>query len=167
MSYLSPAQYHNIAQELGKSYKEIRDSLLGTNTSTAINNALTIVLDAPDAVTQSVSVDPKGSIAKDLGGKFSDLSAKFTVDTATRIASAYFSDAISSMNTHVVARVNTAGTKSYSNIAAFFDGNAAYWKSDTVNHYSYFSNEFREMCGYLGVTFSADYARDNGGAYMP
>jgi hypothetical protein len=165
MSFLSPSQYHNIAQELGKAYKVVRDGLVGSSITTPVITALEIVLDATDNVSNS-TLDPLGAIAKDLGSKASDLTGKFTIDQACLISSAYFSDTVSALNNHVVNRSNTTGTKTYTNLAGFYTDNASLWTSDASTHTSYFSQEYTELVGYFGTTFSSTYTYDNDGAHL-
>ena len=167
MSVLSAKEYHDMAQQLGKAYKEIRNGLIDSNVSlTGVSGACLISFAASDASSTSSTIDPAGSIAKDTGSTYSDLSVKFTVDKATKIAADYFSTSVKTLNSHVVGRTNTvSGVQTYRNITEYLDGNAATWLNNGQS--GYFSTEFREMCGYFGVTVASGYCQANDGLLLP
>ncbi len=182
MSYITPKLYSQIAETLATSYVNVRNTLYANGgASGAYADALDIVSDVVQAtddnsdetasIVHSLTRDPMGSISSDLGATMKAFGIKFTYAESKKLAAAYFTGILKSLNTHVVARTPLPPTGNMRNINEYY---AAYdddprasaaddemslftWQTgqDTVSDSSYyFSDDFVELSSEAGVTIN-------------
>jgi len=185
MSYITAKVYYETAEALAVAYAAVRDALYDdglTDTYAKVNDIVDVIVEATDddsdastSIVHTETRDPKGSIAKDLGRVYSDLSTKFTLVNAKVLAAAYFSPALKVLNTHVVSKTALPLTGNMRTINEYY---AAYAQDprvtggldddmslfthsdggDVVSDASYyFSDDFVELSSQAGVTIAAAY----------
>lgn len=158
----------------------------------AVNITKQVVQEPDDNSDEDSSVlhdsdrDPVGSIAADIGSKFRDLAITFTEDQAKLIASSYFSNALRSLNNHVINRTPLpptvseppGGPTAMTNINQYYEayaddprafGDASEtanemglftWQADSTGDYftgGYFSDNFVEFCDQLNITINDEF----------
>jgi hypothetical protein len=164
MSFITPSKYREIANQVGLAYKTVRDSLIsgdGTNAADYAENAVKKIVEYPDDT--STDIAPIGSIANDLGAVSFDFNQKFSTTNAKSLASAYFSQIISSLNAHVIRRSAAdiydikayyAKYKSLGSAAevCFYTNGIA----NSINESYYFSEDFEELIKQLNISINTD-----------
>jgi hypothetical protein len=139
--------------------------------------------DEDTSIVHDITRDPPGSIANDLGAKFSSLATSFTEAKAKKIASSYFSTALKALNSHVLARTPLPPTASYPEggvktlnsineyYEAYNDDPRSYgaetgsemglftWQAGADDYFTggYFSDNFVELCSQLSITINDQF----------
>jgi len=175
MSYITPDTYYDIAEKLASAYARMRDSFNdGVNADTAYkyaSEAHILVVEATDDNTDGLdhgaTRDPIGSISYDLGKKVYDFGTGFTETQAQTLAAAYFTNILTSLNTHVLNRTPLPdGVTRFTGIGHYY---TTYANTDGVDEMSlftngtpgdgssYFSPDFAELSTKINVTIDSGY----------
>lgn len=133
MSFIKPRTYFRIAEKMAESYSRLRDAfndgsaltdtdsdipiddpgsaVTTLNSNDFFSNMVKHIVEETDDdsdlasnIPHDVDRDPPGSVAKDLGSKFSDFGNTFTEAEAKIAAASFFSVSLKALNTHVLAR---------------------------------------------------------------
>lgn len=165
MSFILPATYKQIADNLGQAYALVRDAIndetAGTNSYNLMQTSLDLVVDEDDSeVLVSQAQDPAGSIANDLGTTwFRAANSDFSADTAKRTAANLFAASLRRLNTHSINRTGVQNIGSYFSTYAYISGNSDYslFTNTAPNNSSYFSEDFAELSAQLNITIDSQY----------
>lgn len=166
MSFILPATYKQIADNLGQAYALIRDAIndgtVGSNSYNLLQTSLDLVVDEDDSeVLVAIATDPAGSISNDLGSTwFRTANTDFSESQAKKIAANLFSSALRRLNSHSFQRTGVSNIASYYSTYAYAsNSNADYnlFTDKTTNNSSYFTAEFAELSSQLNITIDSQY----------
>lgn len=163
MSFVLPATYKLVADNLGQAYAAIRDAIYDTNGDTVYNEmnaSLKLLVEDPDdQVYIAQATDPAGSIARDISSAwFTAGNTSFTAAQAKSYAASLLSGAFKSLNNHSVNRTGVSNIGTYYSTYAYSASRAntfnLFVEGDTG---SYFTQEFAELSAQLNVTINSQY----------
>lgn len=182
MSVILPKHYKVLAEELAKSYVEIRDAIYRGESGdvySIIHETLVdseygiaegslssdVTLDGSDPDPEATSVSaPPGSIGSDLGSFwFSFANSNFSEERAKSYAASLVGEALRRLNSHIVSRMNNVNSvASYYSSYAYGSGGDGDLDHldlfyDGSGGWDYFTTDFAELSSRIGVTISEDY----------
>jgi len=179
MSYITPKVYYQQAEAIATQYAALRADLSPINTgclnvAKAIVNATDDDSDVSAVITHSITKDPVGSVATDLGNTAMAFGIQFATETAKTVAASYFSTVLRALNSHVIKRTPLpTGVTSIRTIGQYYEAYetdpAVAPENDEMSLFTfqtgktgvntavessyYFSDNFVELCDLMGVTY--------------
>jgi len=163
MSYVTPRKYRETVELIAADYASLKAEYVSlyTTTSSLTKTVVQLTDDNSDGLSHDDTVDPPGSIAADLGKKFSDYGQKFVTAQAKKLAANQFRDVVTGLNTHVVNRTSSSVNKIGDYYDSFAIGGSyemSLFSADGVTPETsyYFSSDFVELATELGFATSID-----------
>lgn len=140
MSYIDEDEYKVIADYLGTAYAAVRD---GMETSHTTNQLITdyVVQTVDDTSPVATAAAPTGSVASDLGKKYSDFGVSMSSTARLTLAASYFTGVLSALNNHILKRSGTSRRSIVDWYTDVYDFNVDY----------YFSDDFIELSSKINV----------------